>query len=151
MTRIGILSDTHGLIRPEVEVFMKSCDYVIHAGDVGNAETLNKLRSMNNITIVQGNIDKGYCAEGLPITEFLRIKGYYFCIIHEIEKIDIDPQSAGFHFVIYGHSHKPEHKNVKGIHYINPGSAGPGRFNLPISYALIELRGKVPRIYFYRI
>lgn len=137
--QIGVISDTHGLVRPEVVDFLKTCNYIIHAGDVGNKETLRQLQSIAPITAVRGNIDMGEWAEELPLTYAIELGEKAFYIIHDIDTLDIDPEAAGFDVVIAGHSHEPWIRHKGRVTYLNPGSVGPRRLVLPISYARIDI------------
>jgi len=141
--KIGIISDTHGLVRTEIIKMLKGCNLIIHAGDIGKAEVLYALKEIAPVVVVRGNVDKGDWAEKLPETEVVELSKIYIYVIHNIRKLDLNPKSAGFHIVIYGHSHKPKKEIVDGVLYLNPGSAGPKRFNLPISMALMEISNDI--------
>ncbi|NLZ52301.1 MAG: metallophosphoesterase family protein [Thermoanaerobacteraceae bacterium] len=141
--KIGIISDTHGLVRTEVINILKRCDLIIHAGDMGKPEIICTLKEIAPVVAVRGNVDKGDWAEKLPETEVVELSKIYIYVIHDIKKLDLNPKTAGFNIVIYGHSHKPKKEIVDGILYLNPGSAGPKRFNLPISMALMEISNDI--------
>jgi putative phosphoesterase len=136
---IGIISDTHGLVRQEAIESLKGCELVIHAGDVGKPEVIHSLEEIAPVIAVRGNVDKGDWANTLPKTQVVEVSNIFIYVIHHIGELDLNPKAAGFNIVIYGHSHKPKKEIVDGIIYINPGSAGPRRFNLPISLALMRI------------
>jgi putative phosphoesterase len=136
---IGIISDTHGLVRQEAIESLKGCELVIHAGDVGKPEVIHSLEEIAPVIAVRGNVDKGDWANTLPKTQVVEVSNIFIYVIHHIGELDVNPKAAGFNIVIYGHSHKPKKEIVDGIIYINPGSAGPRRFNLPISLALMRI------------
>jgi putative phosphoesterase len=143
--RVGVISDTHGLLRPEAAAFLRGSDFVIHAGDIGDAGILNELASIAPVTAVRGNNDQGRWAEAIAETEVLRVEGASIYVIHDIAELDLDPAAAGFHAVISGHSHKPSVVDEGGVLYLNPGSAGPRRFKLPIAVAEILVDGRSVR------
>lgn len=148
VTRLGIISDTHGLLRPQAAAFLRGCDRILHGGDIGNADILSRLSTIAPVTAVRGNNDKGAWAEAVPETEFFEFGGIYVYAIHDISQLDLDPSAAGIQVVVSGHSHKPVIEWRDGIVFLNPGSAGPRRFKLPISVAdlLIEGGAISPRI-----
>jgi uncharacterized protein len=133
MSRIGLISDTHGLLRPEAIEFLQGCDHIIHAGDIDKAEVLRELTNIAPVTAVRGNNDKGTLAKVLPETQLLEFESKLIYVIHDIASIDLDPAAASIDVVVYGHSHKPSQEKRGGVLYINPGSAGPRRFKLPVS------------------
>jgi putative phosphoesterase len=135
--RIGVVSDTHSLLRPEVLPLVEGSDHILHLGDVGDPEILGILARVAPVTAIRGNVDThGPCAQ-LPTTEVATLAGHDFYMLHNIHELDLDPAAAGFSAVLYGHSHKPEIRRHKGVLYLNPGSCGPRRFQLPISCARI--------------
>jgi hypothetical protein len=137
---VGVLSDTHGLLRPEVLPLLAGSDHILHLGDVGDPEILGKLASIAPVTAIRGNIDAhGPCAK-LPETEVATLAGRDFYMLHDVQKLDLDPAAAGFAAVLYGHSHKPEIRWKKGVLHLNPGSCGPRRFQLPITCARITIQ-----------
>ncbi|MGC2401583.1 MAG: metallophosphoesterase family protein [Acidobacteriaceae bacterium] len=139
--RIGIISDTHGLLRPEALDALRGVDYILHAGDVGDPSILNALRAVAPLTAILGNIDtEGPCSH-LPPTEVITLRGHTFYMLHDRLALDLDPAAAGFAAVISGHSHRPLVEWRHGVLYMNPGSAGPRRFSLPISLGLLTIRG----------
>jgi putative phosphoesterase len=115
---------------------------IIHAGDVGKPEVLHALREIAPVTAVRGNVDRGAWAQGLPITEVAEVGEALVYVLHDLNELDLDPAAAGFHAVISGHSHKPTIHEKQGVFYLNPGSAGPRRFRLPVSMALLSIEGK---------
>jgi putative phosphoesterase len=137
--RIGVLSDTHGLLRPEVLSLLQGSDHILHLGDVGDPEILGQLSKIAPVTAIRGNIDThGPCAR-LPETEVVTLANRDFYLLHNLQQLDLDPKAAGFSAVLYGHSHKPAIEWKKGILYLNPGSCGPRRFQLPITCARITI------------
>jgi len=140
MSRLSILSDTHGLLRPEALAAVRGCDGIIHAGDVGKPEVLQRLGELAPVTAVRGNNDKGAWAEALPVTILFTVEQVRIYVIHELTELTIDPVEAGVGVVIYGHSHQPSIQHRDGVLYLNPGSAGPRRFKLPIAMAELSLR-----------
>jgi len=135
----GIISDTHGLLRPEAVRALAGSDLIIHAGDVGKPEILDALKSIAPVVAVRGNIDKGAWAEALPATAVAEMGPARIYVLHDVNELDLDPAAAGFGAVVSGHSHKPEHSERSGVLYINPGSAGARRFKLPITLARLDL------------
>jgi hypothetical protein len=136
---IGVISDTHGLLRPEALEALRGSEQIIHAGDVGLPEILEQLREIAPVTAVRGNIDKAAWARKLPETEVLQFGGVSLYVLHDLAKLDLKPAAAGFKAVIYGHSHVPKQEQREGVLYFNPGSAGPRRFKLPISVGRLIL------------
>ena len=133
--RVGIISDTHGLLRPEALRELAGVDHILHAGDIGNDRILAALQGIAPVTAIRGNVDgSGACSE-LPATEAVELGGSLFYMVHAIGDLDIDPKAAGVHVVVYGHSHRSELKEREGTIYLNPGSAGPRRFDLPVTLA----------------
>ena len=140
-TLIGIISDTHGLLRPEAVEALRGVDLILHAGDVGSAEVLDDLKSIAPVMAVRGNNDKGDWANDLPQWEVAVVEPVYVYMIHDLKEMDLSPAAAGFQVVVSGHSHKPSVEEHKGVLYVNPGSAGPRRFTLPISIARLKVNG----------
>jgi len=138
-TVIGIISDTHGLLRPEAVEALRGSQAIIHAGDVGREDILHDLEQIAPVTIVRGNIDTSAWARKLPATNVLEIAGMSIYVLHNIDELDLDPAAAGFSAVIFGHSHRPLIETRKGVLFFNPGSAGPRRFNLPISVGRLTI------------
>ncbi|TVT68750.1 MAG: metallophosphoesterase family protein [Pseudomonas sp.] len=137
--RIGLISDTHGLLRPEALAALQGCAQIIHAGDIGKPQVLDGLCAIAPLEAIRGNIDTAEWARELPERLDLRIGGLSLHVLHDLRQLDIDPLAAGIDVVIAGHSHKPKVERRDSVLYINPGSAGPRRFSLPISLALLEL------------
>lgn len=136
---VGVISDTHGLLRAEALAALSGVDHILHAGDVGNADILDTLREIAPVAAIRGNIDvHGDCAK-LPATEAIELGDSFIYMLHAIDDIDIDPRAAQVNVVIYGHSHKPDLFERGGVMYLNPGSAGPRRFSLPVTLALLRL------------
>jgi putative phosphoesterase len=142
VARVGLISDTHGLLRPEATAFLRGCDHIVHAGDIGHAELLDQLSSLAPVTAVRGNNDRGAWAEALADTEVFKIGEVPLYALHDLTQLDIDPVAAGVQVVVTGHSHKPVVEHRDGVLYVNPGSAGPRRFRLPISLAELTIRGQ---------
>lgn len=141
---IGVISDTHGLLRPEAVEALRGSDAIIHAGDVGDPAILAKLGEIAPVTAVRGNVDHGAWARKIPETNVLEIAGVSIYVLHILEKLDLKPEAAGFAAVIYGHSHVPKQEMKNGVLYFNPGSAGPKRFRLPISIGRLKIEpGKI--------
>ena len=145
---IGVISDTHGLLRPEALEKLRGSDHIIHAGDVGDPEILTRLHEIAPVTAVRGNIDRGPWANTLPKTDALEVGGLSIYVLHILTELDLKPEAAGFSAVIYGHSHVPKTETRNGVLYFNPGSAGPRRFNLPVTVGQLtinkqKLRGEI--------
>ena len=140
-TLIGIISDTHGLLRPEAVEALRGVDLILHAGDIGSPEVLDGLKSIAPVMAVRGNNDKGAWAGELPQWEVAVLEPVYVYMIHDLKEMDLSPAAAGFQVVVSGHSHKPSVEEHKGVLYVNPGSAGPRRFTLPISIAKLNVNG----------
>jgi len=130
---IGVISDTHGLLRPEALEALRGSDQIIHAGDVGSPEILDKLSAIAPVTAVRGNIDKAPWCRKLPDTQVLELGGVSIYVLHDLAQLDLKPKAAGFAAVISGHSHIPKQETRDGVLYFNPGSAGARRFKLPVS------------------
>jgi len=136
---IGIISDTHGLLRPEALEALQGSQHIIHAGDVGAPEILEKLANVAPLTAIRGNVDKGTWARKLPETQVVEIAGISIYLLHDLAKLDLKPEAAGFAVVTYGHSHVPKQETRHGVLYFNPGSAGPRRFKLPITVGKLTI------------
>lgn len=149
--RIGLISDTHGLLRPEALLALRGSELIIHAGDVGDPKILDDLASLAPIVAVRGNIDRGDWAEQLPATAVAEAGGAVIYVLHDINQLDLDPAAAGFQVVVSGHSHKPGRSERAGVQYINPGSAGPSRFRLPVTVARLNLGAKPWKIDFVNL
>jgi putative phosphoesterase len=140
--RVGLISDTHGLLRPEAKEFLKGCDYIVHGGDIGHNGILEELVTLAPLTAVRGNNDTGAWAKPLRETEYLNVGEVMVYVIHDLAQIDIDPLGAGVRVVVSGHSHKPLIDERDGVLYVNPGSSGPRRFKLPVTVADLRVAGK---------
>lgn len=136
---VGLISDTHGLVREEAVRALQGSELIIHAGDVGKPAVLDALRNLAPVVVVRGNVDSGPWGEGLPPTAIAEIDGKIIYVLHDIHQLDLDPAAAGFHVVVSGHSHKPSRFEKSGVLYVNPGSAGPRRFDLPITVACLDV------------
>jgi len=143
--RIGIISDTHGLLRPEAVDRLAGVDHIIHAGDIGAPEVIEGLRRIAPVTAIRGNVDRDGWAAAYSPTEFVKLGGRFFHVLHDVNQLDLDPVAAGIDVVVSGHSHRPKIETVDGVLYLNPGSAGPRRFTLPIALATLELTGDAIR------
>jgi putative phosphoesterase len=141
--RVGIISDTHGLLRPEAELALEGVGLIIHAGDVGDSEILTRLRRIAPVFAVRGNVDTEPWAQQLPLTTVVEAGGASFYVLHNLRELDLRPDAAKFDFVVSGHTHQPGQSRRQGVLYLNPGSAGPRRFRLPVTLAFVEL-GKKP-------
>ncbi|HEV2576879.1 MAG TPA: metallophosphoesterase family protein [Acidobacteriaceae bacterium] len=139
---IGVISDTHGLLRPEALDALRGAEHILHAGDVGDITILDRLRSIAPVTAIRGNIDTSGPTAQLPATEAIELHGHLIYMLHAIADLDLKPEAAGISVVIFGHSHKPSTDIHKGVLYLNPGSAGPRRFKLPITVAHLHLDAK---------
>jgi putative phosphoesterase len=139
---VGIISDTHGLLRPEAVAALQGSDLIIHAGDIGGLEVIEQLRKIAPTVAVRGNNDKGDWASAVPDIRVVEVGGLLFYVLHEIQFLDLDPAAAGFAAVISGHSHQPSVEFRNRVLYLNPGSAGPRRFKLPVAVARIRVLGR---------
>ncbi len=142
--RVAVLSDTHGLLRPEVVAAVRGCDHILHAGDVGDPAILTALRALAPTTAIRGNIDRSGPCAGLPATEAVELAGCLFYLVHSVAELDLNPEAAGIACVVSGHSHKPSLEHRRGVLYLNPGSVGARRFKLPISMAFVDIGNGVP-------
>ncbi len=131
---IGVISDTHGLLRPEAVAALQGSEHIIHPGDIGDLAVLDKLREIAPVTAIRGNVDRGPWATQIPQTDVLELGGIKIYIIHNLEELDLKPEAAGFDAVIYGHTHVPKREMKNGVLFFNPGSAGPKRFRLPVTF-----------------
>lgn len=140
---IGLISDTHGLLRKEALRALRGSDLIIHAGDVGKPEILDRLRDLAPVVAVRGNVDEGEWAMQLPLTQITEADGARIHVLHDLQQLDLDPLVAGFQIVVSGHTHQPHQTKRASVLFVNPGSAGPRRFSLPITVARLDL-GKAP-------
>jgi uncharacterized protein len=138
---VGVISDTHSLLRPQAIDALRGSDLIIHAGDVGRPELINDLRAIAPAFPVRGNVDTGHWAASLPATEIVAAGGLSFYVLHDISELDVDPATAGFAAVVFGHSHQPSIETRNGVLFLNPGSAGPRRFKLPVTVARVRVAG----------
>ena len=140
--QVGVISDTHGLLRPQAREALRGVDMIVHAGDVGSPEVLRDLEALAPVIAVRGNNDHGPWAEKLPLTNAFEIGGATLYAIHDVNELDLDPRGAGLSAVIAGHSHRPLAQERDGVLFFNPGSAGPRRFRLPISVGRLVIAGR---------
>ena len=147
-TKIGLISDTHGLLRPEALRALAGFELILHTGDVGKPEILDELRKIAPVIAIRGNVDVQEWARELPETEIVETEAATIYMIHDVDRLDLKPEAAGIHIVLSGHSHKPSDIEKNGVRYINPGSAGPRRFSLPITLAWLDLSEKPWRVDF---
>ena len=141
MGHIGVISDTHGLLRPQAVEALQGSTLIIHAGDVGRPEILDELRGIAPVVAVRGNVDNGAWADRLPQSEIVEHQGVRLYVLHILEDLELDPPTAGFHVVTSGHTHRPKMETKDGVLYFNPGSAGPRRFTLPVSVGKLVIEG----------
>ena len=139
--KIGIISDTHGLIRQRVVKSFKDVDLIVHAGDIGTHEALKTLQTIAKVYPVRGNVDGGKWTDNLPFTEVVQVGQTYLYVLHDLNTLDLDPVAAGFNVVISGHSHLPKIEERNGVLFLNPGSAGARRSNYPVSIAFLYING----------
>jgi putative phosphoesterase len=139
--KIGVISDTHDLLRPQAVAALRGVDHIVHAGDICGTVVLNGLGEIAPVSAVRGNNDRGDWAAGLQETLAIELGGATICVLHDLSQLDLDPAAAGFQVVISGHSHRPLIETRDEVLYINPGSAGPRRFKLPIALAILEISG----------
>ena len=144
MTLVGLISDTHGLLRREAVAALAGVDRILHAGDVGKPEILDALRAIAPVTAVRGNVDTSSWADTLPYDTVVFIDGFNIYMLHSLREMTMDPKAARMDVVVSGHSHKPLIETVDDVLYVNPGSAGPQRFTLPISVGFLRLSPKAP-------
>jgi len=139
--RVGVISDTHGLLRPQALALLEGCELILHGGDVGKPEVLEKLADIAPVVAVRGNVDRDGATATLPATQAVEFAGHWFYLLHNLDELDLDLKTAGFSAVVCGHSHQPSMARRDGVLYFNPGSAGPRRFSLPICLGLVEIGG----------
>ncbi len=138
---IGVISDTHGILRPEAIKALEGSDIIIHAGDIGASEVLEALHRLAPVAAVKGNVDRSGWARNLPETQVVEVGEMRLYVLHDVHALDLDPGAAGFHAVIFGHTHSPHLERRNGVLYLNPGSAGPRRFTLPTTVARLKVTG----------
>jgi len=145
MTAIGVISDTHGLLRPEAVQALRGVGHILHAGDIGAAAVLAELRKIAPVTAVRGNVDRTAWARLLPEKEVFQVECVSIYMLHILDELDLKPEGAGFSVVVYGHSHVPKQAWKNGVLYFNPGSAGPRRFQLPVTVGKLVVDGRTVR------
>jgi putative phosphoesterase len=138
---VGVISDTHGIVRPAAIEALRDSELIVHAGDVGTPEVLKQLRAIAPTIAVRGNVDKGAWAQSLPLTEIVDVGGVRIYVLHDLSDLDLDPQAAELSAVVFGHSHRPTAEVRGGVLFLNPGSAGPRRFSLPVTVAKLRVVG----------
>lgn len=138
--QVGVISDTHSLMRPQALTALRGVDHIVHAGDIGSPEVLTALRAIAPVTAVRGNNDHGPWVRGIEATAAVQIGAVWLYVLHDMHELDLDPKAAGFAAVIAGHSHRPKIEERQGGLYVNPGSAGPRRFTLPVAVARLDVR-----------
>ena len=151
MTVVGVISDTHGLLRPQAVEVLRGSAHILHAGDIGAPDVLEKLKRIAPVTAVRGNVDREVWAREIPQTQVVEIEGVSIYLLHILAELDLKPEAAGFGVVVYGHSHQPSQSVKHGVLYFNPGSAGPRRFKLPVSVGKLviengSVRGEIINI-----
>lgn len=140
--RIGVISDTHGLLRPEALTVLEGSDRIIHCGDIGRPEVIDGLRALAPVVAIRGNVDRQPWAEAFPDTAVVEANGRRLYVLHDLQALDFDPAAAGFDAVLAGHSHQPRVERRGGVLYLNPGSAGPRRFRLPVAVARLDVSAR---------
>ena len=144
MPTFGLISDTHGLLRPQAVKALQYVDLIVHAGDIGKSQIIDSLAEIAPVRAIRGNIDNGDWANTFPVDDVIEAEGVCIYVLHRLQDLEVDPRTAGFDVVISGHSHRPEIKRVDGVLFVNPGSAGPRRFSLPVAVALLNLGPQGP-------
>jgi hypothetical protein len=137
--RIGVISDTHGVLRPEALKALHGAEHILHAGDVGDPAILDLLRAIAPVTAIRGNVDEGGPCNHLPPTELVELDGRSIYMLHDVKRLDLSPEAAGIAAIVFGHSHKPIVEWRRGVLFLNPGSAGPRRFELPVTLAWLKI------------
>lgn len=136
---VGVISDTHGLLRPEALRALEGAKHILHAGDIGDPQILTALSQIAPVTAIRGNIDEHGACGHLPATELIDLGGHSIYVLHDVKKLDLNPEAAGIAVVVFGHSHKPLIQRQRDVLFLNPGSAGPRRFQLPVSIAWLQI------------
>lgn len=139
--RVGLISDTHGLVREEAVAVLKGCQHILHAGDIDSPDVISRLRQVAPVTVVRGNNDRGPWARKIPVYEVVEFGAVSVYVRHDESELDIDPKAAGLQVVMFGHSHQPKVEHRDGVLFVNPGSAGPRRFKLPIAVGELLIAG----------
>jgi putative phosphoesterase len=137
---VGVISDTHGLLRPEAVAALRGSDYIVHAGDIGDPDILTTLTGIAPVTAIRGNVDREVWARKIPATNVLEVDGVSIYVLHNLQELHLKPEAAGFAVVVYGHSHVPKQETKNGVLYFNPGSAGPRRFRLPVTMGRLKIQ-----------
>jgi putative phosphoesterase len=145
MTTIGVISDTHGLLRPEAVEALRGVERILHAGDIGAAEILKELETIAPVTAVRGNVDRESWTRQIALNEVVEVEGVSIYMLHILGELDLKPEASGFGVVVYGHSHVPKSEMKNGVLYFNPGSAGPRRFKLPVTVGKLRIEGGAVR------
>jgi putative phosphoesterase len=148
---IGVISDTHGLLRPEALEALVGVEHIIHAGDIGSRDIVPRLAEVSPVTAIRGNVDTEPWTRELPASEVVTLAGRTIYVIHDRGDLDLDPAAAGFDLIISGHSHRPNIEMIGGVVFLNPGSAGPRRFKLPVTLATVDLTASLLRPEFHRL
>ena len=151
VTTVGVISDTHGLLRPEAEARLARVDHIIHAGDIGAAEIVPRLERIAPTTAIRGNVDRDAWAETFPETAAVTLAGRRIFVLHDRGALGFDPAAAGYSVVVSGHSHRPKIERIGGVLYLNPGSAGRRRFSLPVTVAILDLSGEAVEAQLHRL
>lgn len=142
---VGLISDTHGLLRPEAMQALRGVQHIIHGGDIGDPHVLEQLSTIAPVDAVRGNNDQGAWASRVPVRLALELAGVRIHVLHDLKELDLDPAAGGFHVVVAGHSHQPAILEREGVLFVNPGSAGPRRFRLPVALGFLDVSSKSPR------
>jgi putative phosphoesterase len=142
--RIGVIADTHGLLRPEVEGLLAGVAQIVHAGDIGSPNVIAGLQRIAPVIVIRGNVDTGHWADQYPETRTITLGGYRIHVLHDIKTLQFDPVASGIDVIVCGHSHRPRIETIGGVLHLNPGSPGPRRFNLPITVATMDLTPSGP-------
>lgn len=145
---IGVISDTHGILRPNVAQHLRGVERIIHAGDVGDPAILDEMKAIAPVSAVRGNVDRGLWADVLPLMDVVDVGGVLLYVLHDLNALDLDPAAAGFAAVISGHTHQPVSETRNGVLYLNPGSIGPRRFTLPVALAKLHINAEGLRVEF---
>lgn len=140
--RVGVISDTHGLLRPEAEALLDGVDHILHAGDIGAPGILPRLADIAPLTAIRGNVDTAVWALGLPEQVGVTLAGHPVLMLHDLKDLTVDPAAERMSMIVFGHSHRPSIEAIEGVLYLNPGSAGPRRFRLPVTLAMVDIEGQ---------
>ena len=151
MLRIGVIADTHGLLRPEIEGVLAGVAHIVHAGDIGAPDVIAGLERIAPVTAIRGNVDTGDWADHYPETRMITLGGCRIHVLHDIKTLQLDPVASGVDIIVCGHSHRPRIETIGGVLYLNPGSAGPRRFKLPVTVATLDLTPGGPTAVMHRL